>query len=180
MLSSEYRSTQARKPYWSERRRWSAVDSSRCLGSCPPNASRSIYCTSTYDRRTGRADGMEQNKTNLKPPQPHILITHSHSLFLQAIVIQKKIQYMVHNATWPHHRPGTAYGDFSSPTTRCSLIKNNTNLLSRKLPERLRNLATLKFCACLWRFSGRSPSARPWWIYCRGSKMATISIPWNS
>jgi hypothetical protein len=49
---------------------------------------------------------MEQNKTNLKPPQPHILITHSHSLFLQAIVIQKKIQYMVHNATWPHHRPG--------------------------------------------------------------------------
>jgi hypothetical protein len=37
------------------------------------------------------------------------------------------------------------------------------------------DFATLKFCACPWRFSGRSPSARPWWIYCRSNVVTAIS-----
>jgi hypothetical protein len=52
-------------------------------------------------------------------------------------------------------------GKHTIKATRCSYNEHNTNLWYRKYPGLLRDLAKLKFCACLWRFSGQSPCAHP-------------------
>jgi hypothetical protein len=89
-----------------------------------PSKCRQVYLLSTaLVHTTAEQDGL--NKTNLE--QLQILITHLHSLFRRPIVIQKKkIQYMVLGLSIG---PIGSIQRFSSPTTRCSHIKNNANLL---------------------------------------------------